>query len=170
MHQTDIDDCLAVSFSEFGNNYHQSIYFELDNRNHSYYVAIKNNQVIGFSIVHKISRLEIRNLTNNNIKINTDFHYLNDVVAVKSSEQKKGVGSNLLKKILLELDEKLPLYSIAWKDLNGVNIEKLYKNNNLIPLKGLGKIWRPNCNNKFICPSYNNGCQCEGILFKLIPC
>ena len=78
MHQTDIDDCLAVSFSEFGNNYHQSIYFELDNRNHSYYVAIKNNQVIGFSIVHKISRLEIRNLTNNNIKINTDFHYLID--------------------------------------------------------------------------------------------
>ena len=151
MHQTDIDDCLAVSFSEFGNNYHQSIYFELDNRNHFYYVAIKN-------------------LTNNNIKIKTYFHYLNDVVAVKSSEQKKGVGSNLLKKILLELDEKLPLYSIAWKDLNGVNIEKLYKNNNLIPLKGLGKIWRPNCNNKFICPSYNNGCQCEGILFKLMPC
>ena len=45
-----------------------------------------------------------------------------------------------------------------------------YKNNKLIPLKGLGKIWRPNCNNKFICPSYNNGCQCEGILFKLMPC
>ncbi len=113
MHQTDIDDCISISFSEFGKNYHKSIYFELDNRRHSYNVAIKNNNVIGFSIVHIVSRLEIKNLTINNIKIDTDFYYLIDVVAVKSSEQKKGVGSNLLKQILLELDLNTPVYSVA---------------------------------------------------------
>lgn len=113
MHQTDIDDCISISFSEFGKNYHKSIYFELDNRRHSYNVVIKNNNVFGFSIVHKVSRLEIKNLTINNIKIDTDFYYLIDVVAVKSSEQKKGVGSNLLKQILLELDLNTPVYSVA---------------------------------------------------------
>jgi hypothetical protein len=170
MNQNDIDDCLAISFSEFGKNYHKSIYFELKNRNHSYYVAIRNENVIGFSIVHKFSGSKGKNITNNNIKINSEFHYLIDVIAIKFSEQKKGIGSTLLKKMLKELDKKIPVYSVAWKDLNGINIEKLYKNNNLIPVKGLGKIWRPNCNIKFICPSYNNGCQCEGLLFKLTSC
>ena len=120
--------------------------------------------------LYKLSKEEIRKITADHFQLTSDFYYLIDVIAVTKKEQKKKAGTTLLKEILKITDSSLPIYSVAWKNIYGINIKKLYKNFNIIPKINLGKIWAHGCNRKFQCPSYKLGCQCKGFLFQLKRC
>jgi hypothetical protein len=130
-------------------------------------VAKKNNKVIGFSILLKLSKKEMEKITEDHLKLTFPSYYLIDVIAISQKEQKKGIGTAILQKILTKIDAKLPLYSIAWKDKYGINIEKLFNNHNIKSRINLGRVWAHGCNEKFKCNSYNIHCRCEGVLFKL---
>lgn len=170
MHQDDLAACLVISENVFGANYHHPIYFELTNKNHHYFVVEENNQIIGFSILYKISKNQLKKITANHFQLNYDFYFLIDVIAVSKNQQQKGAGTSLLNQVLRVANNNYPLYSVAWKNVHGVNIEKLYKNNNINPMVNLGKIWVHGCNHKFQCPSFDKHCQCEGLLFKFNSC
>ena len=170
MHADDIDRCLEISNAVFGANYHHPIYFDLKNTKHHYFVVEYKKQLIGFSILYKVPKNEMQKITSDSFPLNSDFYYLIDVIAIQKNKQKMGAGSSVLKKMLNIVNKEYPIYSIGWKDINGINIKKLYENNNINPIVNLGKIWAYGCNHKFQCPSYNKHCQCEGLLFKLTPC
>ena len=166
----DVENCLHISKEVFGDDYHHPIHFELSNKNHHYFIAEKNNQIIGFSIHYKVSDKEMEKITSDHFPLTYPNYYLIDVVAIAKKHQKKGAGTLLIDKILNTRDPSVPLYSIAWKDITGINIEKLYHNYNIKPRVNLGKVWAHGCNHKFVCTSYIHKCQCEGWLFQLVPC
>ena len=116
------------------------------------------------------SKNDMKKIVENHFELTFPFYYLIDVIAITKKEQKKGAGTFLLKKIFSITGTDLPIYSVAWKDKYGINIEKLYKKHKINPRINLGKVWAHGCNHKFKCPSFNKRCQCEGILFKLSLC
>ena len=130
-------------------------------------MAKKNNKVIGFSILFKLSKNEMKAITEDHLELTYPFYYLIDVIAITQKEQKKGIGTAILQKILSKIEAGSPLYSVAWKNEYGINIEKLFNNHNIKPRVNLGKIWAHGCNEQFKCISYNEHCRCEGVLFKL---
>ena len=109
----------------------------------------------------------MQKITTTNLKLTFDTYFLIDVIAVTKKEQKKGVGSLLLDKILKFTDSKYPLYSLAWELAGKINIEKLYNNFNITAELNLGRIWVYGCNHLFQCPSFDGICRCEGSLFHL---
>lgn len=167
LQQEHINCCLRISAEVFGLDYHHPLNFDLFNKDHYYLVAKKNNKVIGFSILLKLSKKEMEKITEDHLKLTFPSYYLIDVIAISQKEQKKGIGTAILQKILTKIDAKLPLYSIAWKDKYGINIEKLFNNHNIKSRINLGRVWAHGCNEKFKCNSYNIHCRCEGVLFKL---
>ena len=167
LQQEHINCCLRISAEVFGLDYHHPLNFDLFNKDHYYLVAKKNNKVIGFSILLKLSKKEMEKITEDHLKLTFPSYYLIDVIAISQKEQKKGIGTAILQKILTKIDVELPLYSIAWKDKYGINIEKLFNNHNIKSRINLGRVWAHGCNEKFKCNSYNIHCRCEGVLFKL---
>jgi len=165
--QEHINCCLRISAEVFGLDYHHPVNFDLSNKDHYYLVAKKNNKVIGFSILFKLSVEEMSKITKNHLDLSFPYYYLIDVIAITQKEQKKGIGTAILQKILTKIDVELPLYSVAWKDEYGINIEKLFNNHNIKTRVNLGKVWAHGCNEHFKCNSYNIHCRCEGVLFKL---
>ena len=109
----------------------------------------------------------MRKITKDHLDLSFPFYYLIDVIAITQKEQKKGIGTAIIQKILTKIDIKLPLYSVAWKNEYGINIEKLFNNHNIKTRMNLGRVWAYGCNEKFKCNSYNINCRCEGVLFKL---
>ena len=109
----------------------------------------------------------MRKITEDHLELTFPFYYLINVVAITQKEQKKGVGSAIIEKILTKINNKYPLCSVAWKDDYGINIEKLFNNHNINSRVNLGRIWAYGCNEQFKCKSYNRQCRCEGVLFKL---
>lgn len=89
--------------------------------------------------------------------------------AIKQNYQNKGIGSRLL----IEMESKLISFGAkrlivpAWKDCNGINIERLlvkfgYKKN-----LEIFDYWKKDCDKKsFSCPSRTNKCNCSAVFFS----
>lgn len=104
------------------------------------------------------------------------YYYLNNsdegvlkTFAIKQNHQGKGIGSRLLIEMegnLISLGAK-KLSVPAWKDCNGINIERLLLKFGYIKNLEIFDYWKKDCDKKsFSCPSRTNKCNCSAVFFS----
>ena len=88
--------------------------------------------------------------------------------AVSDDHQNKGIGS----KLLIEMENKLTSLGVkkfivpAWKDCNGINIERLLSKFGYKKNLEIFDYWKKDCDKKcFTCPSRTEKCNCSAVFF-----
>lgn len=141
-----IEKLLGIATEVFGDGYVKSI--EIENT----ITITLDNEIAGFGYYY----------------LSDSFEGILKMFAISKEYQGKGLGSRLL----IEMENRLismgakKLIVPAWRDCNGINIEKLLNKFGYRKNLEVFDYWRKDCDKGcFKCPSRTNKCNCSAVFF-----
>jgi len=178
----DIPALLAISSQTLGEGYVQHI---IDNDSKSstnvFLAAILDGKPIAYCYAYIVDVESWEDVTKGNkIKIPIDVrHCLSNgclgviqTIAVSPKYQGRGVASKLVKETMRQLSQKgaLGFVSIAWRNLDKINIKNVLERSGFNEFDQVEKFWhKESLKEGYECPSCGNPCECSAIMYKYIP-
>jgi ribosomal protein S18 acetylase RimI-like enzyme len=142
---------------------------------HFGYIAVKNNEVIGFCLHSVFTNEEFKKtVLIPEEEIPKAINYspiigLLQTIAVKKQYQKQGIGTALVKQCISDLEEKSTpvITAVGWRSTKGVNIEGVLLNLGFVKMKEVKDYWKEDSlEKKYKCHDCGDPpCTCEAVIY-----
>ncbi len=135
----------------------------------------ENNKVVGFYIVQLVKKQEVNEIILNNPEVasriarSSELTGLIKTVAVDKNYQGRGVGMNLIKDAISELQNKNihTIFTIAWKSKYGTNLKGILMRLDFKEIIEIPEYWKESSiKENFECPVCRKPpCSCSAVIY-----
>lgn len=160
-----------LSNSVFGENYLPLLHYKsfIKSELNDAYLAIVNEQVVGFITLSQVSQKQLNKLIRNqidDISINEKITLIQQI-AVTPNFRKKGVASELINKCLHNTNHHKKI-CIAWERNKTIALHNILINNNFKKVMTLKRYWyEDSISKKYQCLDCGTPCKCNAAIYLL---
>ncbi len=176
-----IPACLEISKIHIGADYlYEKDFLEvIDGKNGFCLVYEDNGEAVGFGISQIFTPeeekefLKLPNCEERDLVMGFDKIGILDTFAVSDKCRGRGIGSELVKEALKELDDRGVgvVTAMAWKYFNGhINVQKILEQNNLKPGIEIPGYWNGMVDTPggHECPVCGAPCKCSAVFYSIV--